>query len=196
MTAVSPPEPRASNQLGPAVPHNSPEPFPAPKRPGSARILVVEDEDILRRVFSRILDHSGYEVLVAGDGESAWDTLRTEPVDLLITDHVMPGVTGMQLIRRMRLAGLTQPVILITATPPQLRVNAGPLLRIATTLTKPFYAAHLQSAVAGVLEESREHPIEPGTLFTALADAFTHGSPILEDDLEQIQNRPRAPGFA
>jgi CheY-like chemotaxis protein len=154
---------------------------------------VVEDEDILRRVFSRILDHSGYEVLVARDGESAWETLRAEPVDLLITDHIMPGMTGMQLIRRMRLAGLTHPIILITATLPQLRVDAGPWLRIATTLTKPFYAAQLQQAVTGVLQASRENPIEPGTLFAALADAFTHGSPILEDDLETIPDHPRTP---
>jgi two-component system KDP operon response regulator KdpE len=65
------------------------------------RILVVDDEPQIRRVLRLALTSQGFDLRVAADGESALDTLRDWPADLLITDLSMPGMDGLELCRRV-----------------------------------------------------------------------------------------------
>jgi CheY-like chemotaxis protein len=75
----------------------------APPRGRGEIVLVVEDEDRIRRVCQRILEALGYQVLIAADGREALDTYRSaEKVDLVLTDIVMPEMGGKSLIRELR----------------------------------------------------------------------------------------------
>ena len=86
---------------------------------GSApeRVMVVEDVATTRRMLARIIERSGYEVVEADDGASAWDLLRREPVDLIVTDVHMPRKSGIELLAELQLNRLHTPVIIMTATP-------------------------------------------------------------------------------
>ena len=64
------------------------------------RILVVDGDPLIRQVNSEVLIYSGYHVDAADDGAAAWDALRVNNYDLLITDNDLPRVTGVELLRR------------------------------------------------------------------------------------------------
>jgi two-component system, NtrC family, response regulator HydG len=78
------------------------------------RVLVVEDEVVVRRAVIRQLKDPAFEVLEADDGEVALDILQ-QGVDVVLADAVMPRVSGMELLRRIREAGIDVEVIMMTA---------------------------------------------------------------------------------
>lgn len=81
----------------------------------SARILIVEDEERLAKFVQLELSYEGYEVTVAHDGLSGLMTARDLDPDLIILDWMMPGLTGVEVCRRLRQTGSQVPVILLTA---------------------------------------------------------------------------------
>lgn len=121
----------------------------------SERILVVEDDAKLRAVLQEVLGARGFEVLASPDAAHALETLQREPVDLVLTDLMMPGMGGDQLLAQVRAAFADVPVIAITAfgTPE----GAAALTRAgaADFLTKPFRTPALFAAVERVLAETR-----------------------------------------
>ena len=78
-------------------------------------VLVVEDDAKLRSLFCTVLANSGYLALPAPDGEQALSILDSEYVDLIISDIMMPGMDGYELIDRLRDSGFTMPILIITA---------------------------------------------------------------------------------
>ena len=66
------------------------------------KVLIVEDERITRDQLCILLKEWGYEVLIAADGDEAWKIAKVEGVRLVITDLLMPGVDGIELIKRIR----------------------------------------------------------------------------------------------
>ncbi|PSN14007.1 DNA-binding response regulator [filamentous cyanobacterium CCT1] len=81
----------------------------------SARILVVEDEEKLAKFVQLELSYEGYEVSVAHDGLSGLMAARDQTPDLIILDWMMPGLSGVEVCRRLRQTGTATPVILLTA---------------------------------------------------------------------------------
>lgn len=79
------------------------------------RILVVDDDESLRRVMQVQLQQSGYDVAAAASGAEALERLASVPVDLVLTDLKMPGMSGLDLLRRVRAECPEVVVILITA---------------------------------------------------------------------------------
>ena len=67
-----------------------------------ARILIIEDEDPIRMSLQRLLEHAGYEVDVASDGEEGIGRHRRQPADLIITDLLMPEKEGLETIQEFR----------------------------------------------------------------------------------------------
>ncbi len=81
---------------------------------GSIRILYMEDDAGLARLFQKTLSRSGYAVDTVPDGEQGLAAHRAVPYDLLAVDHKMPGKNGLEVIRELRTEGLLPPTIMIT----------------------------------------------------------------------------------
>ncbi|MBQ3287255.1 MAG: response regulator transcription factor [Firmicutes bacterium] len=79
------------------------------------QIMVVEDDIQLQQLFCRVLSRNGYTALPADDGEEALALLEHEHVDLIISDIMMPRMNGYELVTALREAGISIPVLMITA---------------------------------------------------------------------------------
>ncbi len=84
------------------------------------RILVVDDNILVRESYTELLRHRGYEVVEAGDGEQALDVLRAESVDLAIVDVMMPVMGGLELRQRLQEMAPVVETILVTGQPDRL----------------------------------------------------------------------------
>ena len=78
-------------------------------------ILCVDDEENQLAVRKLVLEQAGYSVLTAGSGQQALDLLALHPIDLVLSDHLMPGLTGTELARQIKAQDPDLPVILISA---------------------------------------------------------------------------------
>jgi EAL domain-containing protein (putative c-di-GMP-specific phosphodiesterase class I) len=82
-----------------------------------SRVLVVDDEEPMRKALGRILSSNGHEVSFAADGEEAIRILAGPPFDVVMTDLGMPGMTGLELLRAIRGRDLDVPVVILTGSP-------------------------------------------------------------------------------
>jgi CheY-like chemotaxis protein len=125
-----------------------------------ARILVVEDEPAIRELLVLVLGDEGHAVLAAPDGQAALAILRRHPVDLVVTDAMMPRLDGPGLIAQMRaLPGLgALPVLLMSAA------GVGSPLRDPGTvfLAKPFDLGQLLGLVQAALEHASDGGAQRG----------------------------------
>jgi two-component system response regulator PilR (NtrC family) len=83
--------------------------------PRSLRILIVDDEEVLRDVLEAVLRREGFEVLLAASGEEGLNVLDKEEVDCVILDVMLPGISGIDTLRAIRISNPTLPVVVITA---------------------------------------------------------------------------------
>jgi CheY-like chemotaxis protein len=67
-----------------------------------ARILVLDDDAVMREVLRAMLEAAGHEVIDAADGEAGMEIYRTQPTDLIVTDMIMPEKTGMEAIAELK----------------------------------------------------------------------------------------------
>ena len=115
------------------------------------RILVVEDELLVRRLNTRMLIYSGYDVDSAEDGAMAWAALQSTRYDLMVTDNEMPKVSGVELLQKVHATRLALPVIMATGKFPLDEFTRRPWLRPAVILLKPYTFDELVGAVLTVL---------------------------------------------
>ena len=115
------------------------------------RILIAEDDDLIRWIISNTLSEDGYTVNAAADGEEAWEALHHDAYDLLVTDNDMPRLTGLKLIERIRKAGMALPVIVASGTFSAESVRDYPELQIAAVIPKPFHKLEFLDSVRKVL---------------------------------------------
>src|ERR1035438_8912209 len=120
----------------------------------SRRILVADDDESIRYLLSTVLAGAGFDVNTASDGQQAWEAILHGHYDLLLTDNDMPRLTGIQLIERIREAGMSLPVIIASGTFPVERVRNDPQHQIAAALPKPFRIPELLDTVRDVLASS------------------------------------------
>ena len=137
-------------------------PIPCPTQP-LQRILVADDDSDIRQLSARVLVRSGYHVDAAGDGAAAWEALQTKAFNLLITDHDMPRLTGVELVKKLRAARMALPVILVTGKLPAEELAQNPSLQLAALLPKPFSIGELLETVRVVLRATDSAPgqLEP-----------------------------------
>jgi two-component system, OmpR family, alkaline phosphatase synthesis response regulator PhoP len=115
------------------------------------RILVVDDEPAIRRLNSDLLMEEGYEVDAVANGVMAWDALKRSHYDLLITDNLMPRMSGIELLEKLHAIRKFVPVIMATGTMPTEEVKCQPWFQIATILLKPYTPQELLEAVKNSL---------------------------------------------
>lgn len=119
------------------------------------KILLIDDEEIVRSVVGEILTRAGYSVQTAGDGRSGLDLFQRDDFDLLITDLLMPETDGLETIMALRRQRGAMKIMAISGCGLTL---GGEYLKIAEhlgadhTLAKPFTQANLLKAVADLLE--------------------------------------------
>jgi DNA-binding response OmpR family regulator len=119
------------------------------------RILVADDDDDIRVFSDWVLTAYGYRADTAADGADAWKALRARSYDLLITDHNMPKVTGIELVRTLRSERISLPVVLMSGTLPEEALVQNSSLQLAGTLLKPFTMEELVGTVTKVLYAAR-----------------------------------------
>ncbi len=103
-----------------------------------AVILVVDDEEMLRKLLFKILDKEGYNVLLASSGREALDILSRERVDLIVTDVKMPEMDGFDLLKKVKEKYSRIGVIVMTAFGDAYTVRDALLLGADEYITKPF----------------------------------------------------------
>jgi two-component system response regulator RegX3 len=116
----------------------------------SARILVVDDEDAIRDAVSYALRSEGYDVGDRSTGEAALDAARDERWDLLVLDVMLPGVSGVEVCRRLR-GESDVPILLLTARDAEVDRVLGLETGADDYVTKPFSMAELVSRVRAIL---------------------------------------------
>ncbi|MDD5147058.1 MAG: response regulator [Candidatus Daviesbacteria bacterium] len=84
--------------------------------PTPKKILLVEDEDFIRELYTRQLAKAGFAVKSAVDGQSGLETLKNETFDLLLLDIMLPGINGLQLLREFKTQNPNSPMITILLT--------------------------------------------------------------------------------
>ena len=116
-------------------------------------LLIVDDEERLRKAMERSFRQEGYQTWTAASGEEALTLLRGEKkVDLVITDLVMPGMDGMALVRAIRDFDPGMKVIILTAYGSDESMTEAEALGVAYYLSKPFDLFHLKSRVERLLK--------------------------------------------
>jgi two-component system KDP operon response regulator KdpE len=118
--------------------------------PTAARILVVEDEAILRRLLRRILEGQNYEVQEAPDGDKALTPVVQSWPDLVILDLLLPDLSGLEVCRRIR-ASLMVPILVISARAEEAYKVAALDLGADDYVTKPFTTGELLARVRALL---------------------------------------------
>ncbi len=102
------------------------------------RILIVDDDQVVRSVFAALLPREGYACAMADDAEMALKMLAQDPYDLVLTDILLPGIDGVELLRRIKEAHPSLDVILMTAYASMETLLAAIRAGVYDYLTKPF----------------------------------------------------------
>jgi two-component system response regulator AtoC len=126
----------------------------APRHVMADRVLVVDDEQSLRKVLSATLQREGYEVEVASDGEEALAALERDGADVVVTDLVMPRMDGLTLLRKVVKSHPDVPVIVVTAHG---KIDSAVTAMKAGAfdfVTKPFEHADLKAIIAKAARQS------------------------------------------
>lgn len=121
-------------------------------------VLVVDDQEVNRRLLEAVLTPRGYRVLMADSGEEALRTLETERPDVVLLDILMPGMDGYEVCRRIRDDARTAvlPVVMITASGQQEKVRATEA-GADDFVAKPFDQAELLARVRSLVRVNRYH---------------------------------------
>jgi DNA-binding response OmpR family regulator len=120
------------------------------------RILVVDDEDSVRQLFQIMLQHEGYDVLLATNGAEALLTAHRETPDLIILDWMMPVMDGLSALRQLRSDPATShiPILMLTARQSDSDTHAALVEGADVYLTKPFEPQEVLSVISRLLPES------------------------------------------
>lgn len=117
----------------------------------AATILLVDDDELVRSGVAGLLDAMGYTVIEAASAPDALDCLAGNPqIDLLLTDHLMPGMSGFELVREVQRAYPHIPAIMMSGLTSLTGSSPVPDNSVVR-LEKPFRFEHLRQAIAEVL---------------------------------------------
>lgn len=124
------------------------------------QILTVEDDDAIRRGIVDALQFAGYEALQAGNGKDGMRMAVQRSYDLLLLDLVLPGPSGLDILRTVRETRPTQPVIILSAKGEEANRVEGLQCGADDYVVKPFSVKELLARVEAVLRRSPERPTD------------------------------------
>jgi PAS domain S-box-containing protein len=117
------------------------------------RVLVVDDDDQVRRLKVNLLIDAGYDVEEAADGAEGWEALQERHYDLVITDNTMPRMTGLEMIEKMCSVRMKIPIIMATVYMPTFDFARKPWLKPDIALMAPVSDDKLLTAVKKILHK-------------------------------------------
>jgi phosphoserine phosphatase RsbU/P len=120
------------------------------------RIVIVEDDPAILRGLSDNLRQEGYDVLPAEDGEAGYRLIRDAQPDLVLLDLMLPGLSGYELCRRVRSAGLTTPVVMLSARGDESDRVLGLDTGADDYVAKPFSLSELLARIRAILRQRRD----------------------------------------
>ncbi|WP_342434086.1 response regulator transcription factor [Neobacillus sp. FSL H8-0543] len=130
-------------------------------------ILVIEDEEKIARLLELELGYEGYSVTKVFDGIDALEKYRARSWDLVLLDVMLPGISGIEILRRIRKNDLITPVILLTAKSSVEDKVSGLDLGANDYITKPFQIEELLARIRAALRlKQTEQPVEDASLLT------------------------------
>ncbi|WP_144113452.1 response regulator [Paraburkholderia sp. BCC1886] len=127
----------------------------------AGRIIVLDDETEMRNMLQRFLIAQGFEVRVAKDGLQLDACLERQPYDLLVLDLMMPGEDGLSVCRRLRAAGRTLPILMLTARGDPVDRVVGLEMGADDYMAKPFLPSELVARIRAMLRRQQvfgRHP--------------------------------------
>jgi len=134
------------------------------------RILLVEDEDSLRKLIKMNLELEGYEIYAVSDGANAIQAIESQHFDLVILDLMLPKISGMDVLKNLRLRHDKLPVIIVSAKDTSTDRITGLKTGADDYLTKPFEIEELQLRIEKLIERKSDTLVE-----TAETERFTFG---------------------
>src|SRR4051812_8981076 len=134
----------------------------------SSTILLVDDEESVRKVLTFPLERDGYRVVQAADGEEALSRFGDQPVDLVVLDIMLPKLDGLEVCKQLR-SRSSVPIIMLTARDDELDKVLGLELGADDYITKPFSIREFRSRVRALLRRARAPRLGP----EARAEEFT-----------------------
>lgn len=120
-------------------------------------IVLVEDDADIRELTTIMLEAEGYQVIAFDDGQPALTYCTSAPPDLVVLDCMLPGISGLGVLRRMRVhpATIDVPVVMVSAFSESSNVEAARRAGAQEFVAKPFTRAYLTAVVRDQLEASR-----------------------------------------
>ena len=126
----------------------------------ASTILLVDDDEAVRKVLSFPLERDGYTVVQAVDGEDALQRFGEQPVDLVVLDLMLPKLDGLEVCKQLR-SRSTVPIIMLTARDDELDKVLGLELGADDYVTKPFSIREFRSRTRALLRRARAPRHEP-----------------------------------
>jgi DNA-binding response OmpR family regulator len=121
--------------------------------PDSPTILLVDDEDSVQKLLTYPLEREGFRVLQARNGEEALAKFRSEDVDLVVLDVMLPKLDGLEVCKQLRVESMV-PIIMLTARDDELDKVLGLELGADDYITKPFSIREFRSRVRALLRRA------------------------------------------
>ncbi|MDN5963643.1 MAG: response regulator transcription factor [Actinomyces sp.] len=152
--------------------------IPQSSEQGEARLLVVDDEPNIRDLLASSLRFAGFDVLSAEDGASAYRLATEESPDLIVLDVMLPDMDGFTVTRRLREAGVTVPVLFLTARDDMRDKIQGLTVGGDDYVTKPFGLEEVVARIRAILRRTRQGAEDDGMLRV--------GDLVLDEDAHEV----------